>query len=124
MSGAEPAAVAAAQVAYNQFLQTPNLPYMAPSQQQQVFTPLLNTAIQNSLNQQKEQLQNAIQQRQAEIDRLNQQAQQTQNNNQSAQNIQTCYENKVTSINKNPYLSESNRQAQLAKAYQDCVSQN
>lgn len=124
MNGAEAAAITAAQAAYNQFLQIANLQYMSPTQQQQIFTPLLTSAIQNSLNQQKEQLLNAIQQRQMEIDRLNQQAQQTQNNNQSAQNIQICFDNKATSINKNPYLSEGNRQAQLNKAYQDCVNQN
>lgn len=125
MNGATAPAILAAQSAYNIFLQTPNLQYMTPSQQQQLFTPLLTTALQNSINQQKAQLQSELQQEQTVIYQPTPQpTQSTQNNNQMSQAIQACVNNKTASINSNPYLSESSRQAELANVYQTCVSQN
>jgi len=123
MNGASALSIAAAQSAYNLFLQTPKLQFMSPTQQQQIFAPLLNTAIQSSI---KAQLQNTLQQKQAELDTLNQQAQPTQasqNNSQSSQALQVCINNRIATINSNPFLSESSRQAQVANASQYCINQ-
>ena len=121
-NGANTQALAAAYEAYNTFLQTPNLQFMTPAQQQQIFTPILTAAIQKSLDQQKAQLQQ-------QIDTINQQLYSnpptsSQYYSQSSQAYQSCLNNKVASINNNPYLSESIRLSRIEKAKQDCANQN
>lgn len=112
MNGANNEAISAAYSAYNTFLQTPNLQYMDFSQQRAVFTPLLTAAIQKSLDQYKSQLQ-------AEIDALDQQ---TQEINQINAVYEECVNNKIATINNNPYLSESARLSQIEKAKQECAN--
>lgn len=119
--GANGEALAAAYSAYNTFLQTPNLEYMTPAQQQEIFMPLLTASIQKSVGDQ------AL--LQTQINSLNQQLYsnppiQSQAYNQPSVAYQTCVNNKTASINNNPWLSESQRLGQIERAKQDCANQN
>jgi len=121
MNGANSQSVSAAYDAYNTFLRTPNLAYMTPAQQQALFAPILTAAVQNVVNQQKAQLQE-------QLNTVNQQYSSptptlTQNSNQTPNVLQTCINNKIATINSNPYLSESSREAEVANAPQACANQ-
>ena len=118
MNGANALSVGAAQSAYNTFLQTPNLQYMTPVQQHNLFGPMLDSAVKsailNSLNQQKDQLDKEIQQK---LNQSNSLPIPSSNNS-----YQTCLNNKVASINDNPFLSESSRLGQIERAKYDCAN--
>ena len=128
MNGANNQAIAAVYDAYNTFLQTPNLQYMTPPQQQQIFTPILTAAIQKSLDLQKAKLQQQIDAMNQQLNAIDQQQysnppSSTQYYNQPSGNYQNCLNDKVASINSNPFLSESIRLSRIEKAKQDCANQ-
>lgn len=121
MNGVNAQLTAAMYDAYNTFLKTPNLQYLTPAQQQEIFNPIASAAVQRLVDQQKAQLQQQLSDINQELYSLPQPS--SQSNNQSSTNYQTCLNNKITVINNNPYLSESSRQLQIAKAQQDCANQ-
>lgn len=112
MNGANSQLVSAAYEAYNQFIQIPNLQYKTPAQQQEIFVPLVTALIEKIVDQQKTEVQN-------KIDALNQEM---QDYNNTVEKYNSCLNNKVSSINSNPYLSESIRLARIEKAKRDCAN--
>ena len=119
LNGANSDALSSAYSAYNIFLQTSDLIYLSPTEQQQVFVPILEGEINKSLNQQKTQLQYQIDTMEQAINNLNN-SQQSVNNTQVSEAYQSCVVSKIEVINNNPFLSESSRQAQVSSAYQEC----
>lgn len=111
------------QSAYSEFLQTPNLSYLTPDQQRQLFERIATNYIKRLVDQQTIAAQQQLIQKQQELDQLNSIAMPTSNGNSTNNNYQTCLDNKVASINKNPYLSESSRLGQIERAKYDCASQ-
>lgn len=109
------------QSAYNEFLRTPNLSYLTPQQQSQLFERMVTTYIQRlvdqQIDQQKMDLQEKIIQKQQELNQLNSIPIPSSNNA-----YQTCLDNKIATINSNPYLSESSRLSQIERAKYDCAN--
>lgn len=121
MNGANSETIKAAQSAYNIFLQTPNLIFLSPDEQIRLFTTIVTAEIQKAIDEEKKQLQ-------AELDWYNQQLYNMQQSSTPTQNYiqsnyQPCLDQKVASINNNPYLSESMRLSRIEKAKQDCANQ-
>lgn len=122
MNGANSEAIIAAQSAYNIFLQTPNLIYLTPVEQINLFKPILEAEIKKSLDKRKQELQSQIEW--YEQNTPPSQPFQYYDNTPSNSAYQECVDEKVVVINNNPYLSESSRLAQIEKAKQDCANQN
>ena len=121
MNGANSEGIIAAQSAYNIFLQTPNLIYLTPAEQINLFKPILEAEIQKGLDKRKQELQNQIEW--YEQNMPTSQPLQYYNNTPSNSAYQKCVDEKVASINNNPYLSESIRLSRIEKAKQDCANQ-
>lgn len=116
LNGANSTAITAAQNAYNIFVRTSNLIYMSPAEQSNLYKPILEAEINRLLDEEKKRLQSQSDWYDQQTSILQQQEQQNQANNAA----QECLDNKLASINNNPYLSASSKQAQVNKAYQDC----
>lgn len=117
-----PPLMATIQDAYNNvFLQTPNLVYLTPEQQIQLFLGIVTPYIQNLANQVAQQQlidkQQELIQKQQELNQLNSIPIPSSNNA-----YQECLNKKITSINSNPYLSESGRLGQIERAKYDCAN--
>ena len=111
LNGANSEVLAAAYEAYNTFLQTPNLQDMDFNQQREIFNPIATAAIQKLVDKQK-----------AEIEgKINALGQQTQYYNQINERYEECLNQKIATINSNPYLSESSRLSQIERAKQECA---
>ena len=114
--------MATIQDAYNNvFLQTPNLIYLTPEQQIQLFERIVTPYIQNLANQV---VQQQLIEKQQELIRKQQELDQLNSISIPANNsaYQECLNKKVTSINSNPYLSESGRLSQIERAKYDCAN--
>lgn len=122
MNGANSELIVAVQSAYSIFLRTPNLIYLNPSEQINLFKSIAEAEIKRGLDEKKQELQNQIEW--YEQNTPTYQPLQYYNNTPSNSEYQKCVDEKVAVINNNPYLSESNRLAQVEKAKQDCANQN
>lgn len=126
MNGANSQAVSAAYDAYNTFLQTPNLEYMTPAQQQNIFTPILTSVIQKLANQRLDQLhqqENSLQQQLNSLPTVTPAQYYQPSQSTQTSSMQTCINNKIATINNNPFLNESQREAEVANAPQACANQ-
>jgi len=111
----------AVQNAYSEFLQTPNLIHLTSQQQSQLYEGIAKRHIKILIDQQKAQLQQQLNDINQKLYSLPQPS--SQSNSQSSANYQTCLNNKIATINNNPYISESTRLLQIEKAKQDCANQ-
>lgn len=122
MNGANTELIIAVKSAYSIFLRTPNLIYLNPTEQINLFKSIAEAEIKKGLDEKKQELQNQIEW--YEQNMPTSQPLLYYNYTPSNSAYQKCVDEKVAVINNNPYLSESNRLAQVEKAKQDCANQN
>ncbi len=105
---------------YNQFLQTPNLQYLTPSQQSTIFSQIAEAYLANY----KVQLQQQLEQQQNKLNQLQQQLNQQSANDTLVQGKIEELGQKLSTIYHTPGLTMEVIQGQSQRAFQDWIQAN